>query len=170
MMEEKMQCSRCGTTEDAIFEDCCFDCWISRAKVAEAALAAKAPKPRIVLCGSSRFVEIMAVCAWLLERDEGVITNGLHLLPAWYPTAAESHLAEVEGCAARMDELHLRKIDQANAVFVVDYASYIGESTSREIEYAIAHGKPVRWFTSDPIGDRVREMIRQALAAGTEVR
>lgn len=39
-------------------------------------------KPKIVtLCGSSRFVGIMAVCAWLIERDEGAITMGLHLLP-----------------------------------------------------------------------------------------
>lgn len=37
---EKKQCGRCGTTEDAIFDGCCFDCWITRAKDAEAALAA----------------------------------------------------------------------------------------------------------------------------------
>jgi hypothetical protein len=40
-------------------------------------------KPKIVvLCGSSKFVDIMAVCAWLIERDEQAMTMGLHLLPS----------------------------------------------------------------------------------------
>lgn len=71
-------------------------------------------KPKIVvLCGSSRFVQYMAVCAWIIERDEKAIALGLHLLPAWYPNIPDHHLAEHEGCAAEMDELHLRKVDLA---------------------------------------------------------
>ena len=42
-----------------------------------------------------------------------------------------------------LDELHLRKIDLADAVFVVDPGGYIGESTTREIAYARSTGKPV---------------------------
>ena len=62
-------------------------------------------KPKvIVLCGSSRFADIMAVCAWILERDELAITMGLHLLPEWYG-APESHVAESEGCAKEMDTI-----------------------------------------------------------------
>jgi hypothetical protein len=116
----------------------------------------------IVMCGSSRFFEVMAVCAWLIERDETAITMGLHSLPAWYPTAAGDHLAEAEGCAERMDDLHLRKIDLADAVFVVDVGNYVGKSTRREINYAVAAGKDVRWYTSDPVGAEVQEMIQRA--------
>lgn len=102
----------------------------------------------IVLCGSSRFVEIMAVAAWILERDEGAITMGLHLLPNWYSTEPiPNHLAEHEGCAPHMDELHLRKIDLADEVFVINWDDYVGESTSREIAYAGKLDKPVRWIT-----------------------
>ncbi|MFA6054024.1 MAG: hypothetical protein WC769_01490 [Thermodesulfovibrionales bacterium] len=55
----------------------------------------------IVLCGSSKFCDIMAVCAWLLERNEKVITMGLHLLPFWYSEEKiPDHLAEHEGVAA----------------------------------------------------------------------
>ena len=43
----------------------------------------------------------------------------------------------------RLDELHLRKIDLADAVFVVDPGGYVGDSTTREIEYARSTGKPV---------------------------
>ncbi len=36
-------------------------------------------EPKIVaLCGSSWFVDIMAVCAWLIERDENAIAMSLH--------------------------------------------------------------------------------------------
>jgi hypothetical protein len=66
-------------------------------------------KPKIiVLCGSSRFVDIMAVCAWLIERDEKAIAMGLHLLPGWYSRERiPDHLAEHEGVVADMDALHL---------------------------------------------------------------
>lgn len=103
-------------------------------------------KPKVItMCGSSRFVDIMAVTAWLLERDEQVITMGLHLLPAWY-TDVEGHLAEHEGCAEEMDELHLRKIDLSDEIYVINYLGYIGDSTRREIAYAKEHNKKIRWL------------------------
>lgn len=120
--------------------------------------------PVITLCGSSRFVDVMAVCAWLLERDEGAIAMSLHLLPPWYNggNVPADHLAESEGVAANMDDLHLRKIDLSDAVFVVDVGNYIGESTMREVKYATAKGVPIRWFTDDPLGARVLAMLGAA--------
>lgn len=118
-------------------------------------------KPKIVtLCGSSKFVEIMAVCSWLIERDEKAITMSLHLLPFWYGDIPD-HIAEVEGVAKEMDELHLRKIDISDEVFVVNFDHYIGESTSREIEYTKERNKKIRWFTDDPIGEKVKEIIME---------
>ena len=118
-------------------------------------------KPKIVcLCGSSRFVDIMAVTAWLIERDEGKIAMGLHLLPQWYPDVPEHHLAEAEGVAEQMDELHLRKIDLADEIFVIDWGGYIGESTKREIEYAVANNVPIRYLTEEKVH---LDFIRDAL-------
>ena len=121
-------------------------------------------KPKVVvLCGSSRFVDIMAVCAWIIERDEGAISMGLHLLPGWYSMEnIPDHLAEHEGVADAMDELHLRKIDLADEVFVVDSGGYIGDSTFSEIHYARSFGKPIRTYSSDPIGEKVRELLASA--------
>lgn len=121
-------------------------------------------KPKIVvLCGSSRFVGIMAVAAWLIERDEKAITMGLHLLPGWYSAEPiPDHLAEHEGVADEMDDLHLRKIDLADEIFVVNYLGYVGKSTTREIEYAKSTGKNVRWFTNDNLGLRVEKVIEEA--------
>lgn len=118
--------------------------------------------PIVVMCGSSRYVDIMAVCAWYIERDEKKNTMGLHLLPEWYCKGnIPDHLAEHENCAAEMDELHLRKIDIADEVFVVNCNDYIGESTTREVRYAIDRNKKIRWFTHDEIGEKVRQAIKQ---------
>jgi hypothetical protein len=48
-----------------------------------------------------------------------------------------------------LDALHLRKIDLADRVLVVNPGGYIGESTSREIAYARATGKRVSF--TDPV-------------------
>jgi len=122
----------------------------------------KLPVAKVVtLCGSSRFVDIMAVCAWLMERDERVITMGLHFLPRWYCGGDRHHIAESEGVAMAMDELHLRKIDLSDEIFVVNWSDCIGNSTRREIEYAKEHDKPIRWFTHDPIGRRVKALMTE---------
>lgn len=119
-------------------------------------------KPKIIVfCGSSRFVQAMAVCMWLVERDEGAIAMGLHLLPEWYPNVPKDHLAEHEGVAEKMDQLHLRKIDLADEIFVVDMHNYWGESTQKEIDYAKNLNKPIRYFTEDPIGTVCYTMISE---------
>ena len=101
----------------------------------------------------------MAVCAWLIERDEQAIAMGLHLLPQWYPACPDNHLAEHEGVAKAMDELHLRKIDLSDEIFVVNYGEYIGDSTTNEIKYARENNKKIRWFSCDSIGKKVMNLI-----------
>ena len=98
----------------------------------------------ICLCGSSRFISEMAIIGWNLEKG-GAIVMGLHLLPSWY-MPVDSHAAEYEGVAEHFDRLHLRKIDLADRVFVVNKDGYIGESTRREIDYAKSLGKPIGYL------------------------
>ena len=120
-------------------------------------------KPKIVtLCGSSRFCDVMAVCAWIIERDEKAIAMGLHLLPYWY-TQVDSHLAEHEGVADAMDTLHLRKIDISDEIFVVNRDDYIGQSTAKEIAYAKEHNKTIRWYTHDSVGLLVEKIIQEVI-------
>jgi len=116
-------------------------------------------KPKIVtLCGSSRFCDVIAVCAWLIEQEEKAIAMGLHLLPFWYSTVPD-HLAEHEEVASEMDALHLRKIDISDEIFVVNVENYIGQSTAREIEYAIEQKKDIRYYLTDPVGKLVSKII-----------
>ena len=106
-------------------------------------------RPEIVcICGSSRFVDVVAVQAWEFEK-RGILTLGMHLLPSWY-NAPPDHAAEAEGVAAILDELHLRKIDMADRVFVVNVGGYIGERARFEIEYAQNLGKPVEYLEAPP--------------------
>jgi len=105
---------------------------------------------------------MMAVVAWLIERDEKKIVMSLHLLPWWYPNCPDDHLAEYEGVADEMDLLHMRKIDIADEIFVVNYDDYIGKSTLKEIEYSRAMAKKIRWFMQDEIGHQVTAMLKAA--------
>ncbi|GAH14575.1 unnamed protein product [marine sediment metagenome] len=82
----------------------------------------------------------------------------MHLLPQWYAKNIPDHLAEHEGVAEAMDELHLRKIDLADEIFVVNFKDYIGKSTRKEIHYTKKIGKKIRWFTHDEIGEKVSKI------------
>lgn len=99
----------------------------------------------ITLCGSSRFIEQFAIFAWELEKG-GAVVLSLHLLPADYAQGVEDHIAEAQGVAAQMDELHLRKIDLADRVIVMNVGGYYGDSTRREIAYAREHDKHVSFL------------------------
>jgi len=133
----------------------------------------------IVLCGSTRFIQQMAVCAWLLEKNEGAIVLSLHLLPSWYcDEHISDHLAEHEGVANAMDALHLEKIDMAwrldalgtyeAQVFVVNVNHYIGESTTRELAHAKKRGVMLRQYTDDPVGASVDKLMKAALERGNQ--
>ena len=119
----------------------------------------------VVICGSSRFVDVMSVISWWIERDEKAIVLGLHLLPKWY-FGAPDHVAEEEGVATQMDVIHLRKIEMADEVFVVDVDGYIGSSTKLEIEFAQSHGKRVRYLHCDPLGMRFDELFAKGRGGG----
>ena len=51
-----------------------------------------------------------------------------------------------EGIKEMLDDMHKRKIDMADEIFVINVGGYIGSSTQSEIEYATATGKPVNYL------------------------
>ena len=82
---------------------------------------------------------------WELEK-QGIITLGINILPDNYFAEGNSHGAEQEGVKEILDELHKRKIDLSDEVFVLNVDGYIGESTRNEINYAIETGRPVKYL------------------------
>lgn len=45
-----------------------------------------------------------------------------------------------------LDDMHKRKIDMADSIYVINVGGYIGESTKSEIEDAKAHDKKVEYL------------------------
>ena len=103
-------------------------------------------RPEIVcICGSMRFVDEMRAA----NRDltfAGVIV----VAPGDFRHAEDHEAGESLTDEQRtvLNTLHLRKIDLADRVLVVNPGGYVGESTSREIAYARATGKPISF--TDP--------------------
>lgn len=105
-------------------------------------------KPKIVcLCGSTRFWKTFQ------EKNLELTKEGCIVLSIGAATASDTeHLLQGVITAedkARFDELHLRKIDLADEVLVLNVGGYIGESTAKEIDYAKRKGKLV-FFLEDP--------------------
>lgn len=100
-------------------------------------------RPEVVcLCGSVRFALEMAVVTRELTLA-GVIVVAPGVLPGPAGDRPGDELTHDQQVA--LGELHLRKIDLADRVLVVNPGGYLGESTTREIAYARATGTPVSY-------------------------
>ncbi|MYR98065.1 MULTISPECIES: hypothetical protein [unclassified Streptomyces] len=104
-------------------------------------------RPEIVcICGSTRFAaEMLAANRDLTFAGVIVVAPGVFAHPGDRETGERITGEQKAALAA----LHLRKIDLADRVLVVNPGGYIGESTSREMAYARATGKPVSF--TDPV-------------------
>lgn len=104
--------------------------------------------PKIVcLCGSTRFKN-----QFELSNEAETLAGNIVLAPGCFKRSSpEAAAREIFlGCTteqkAALDELHKRKIDLSDEVFVLNVGGYIGESTLAEVRYAHARSKPVRWL------------------------
>lgn len=94
----------------------------------------------ITLCGSTRFKEaFMEVQKKLTLEGNIVISVGL------FGHSGDNEVWEGK-TKIMLDDMHKRKIDMADEIFVVNVGGYIGESTKSEIAYAESHGKKVRYL------------------------
>ena len=96
--------------------------------------------PVITLCGSTRIKDqFLEVQKRLTLEGNIVISVGLF---------GHSGDEEVwtEGTKEMLDNMHKRKIDMADAIYVINVGGYIGESTRSEIEYAQRNGKRVMYL------------------------
>jgi hypothetical protein len=103
----------------------------------------------ITLCGSTRFKdEFMEAQKRLTLEGDIVISVGL------FGHAGDKEVWEgmEEDTLTRtkemLDDMHKRKIDMADEIYVINVGGYIGSSTRSEIDYALAHGKGVRYLVS----------------------
>ena len=101
----------------------------------------------ITLCGSTKFKdEFIKAQKDLTLKGNIVISVGL------FGHSGDNEVWENmdEGTLTKtkemLDDMHKRKIDLADEIFVINVGGYIGESTKSEIEYAKSTGKKVNYL------------------------
>ena len=95
----------------------------------------------ITLCGSTKFKDqFMEVQKKLTLEGNIVISVGC------FGHAGDKFSDEQK---FMLDDMHKRKIDIADEIFVINVGGYIGESTKSEIEYAKKHCKNINYLVSN---------------------
>ena len=101
----------------------------------------------ITLCGSTKFKEdFLRIQKELTLKGNIVISVGL------FGHSGDNEVWESmdEGTLTRtkemLDDMHKRKIDMSDEIFVINVGGYIGDSTKSEIAYAESTGKIVNYL------------------------
>lgn len=103
--------------------------------------------PVITLCGSTRFKdEFMEAQKRLTLGGNIVISVGLFGHTGDQEVWENMDEGTLTDTKEMIDDMHKRKIDMADGIYVINVGGYIGESTSSEIEYAKKHGKMVTYL------------------------
>jgi len=96
----------------------------------------------VCLCGSTRFMDAFHEAGWQLTLEGHIV------LSVGVCKHAEHHGGEAlsQKVADQLDKLHLRKIDMADWVLILNVDGYIGESTKKELDYGIDNDKRVMFL------------------------
>lgn len=101
----------------------------------------------ITLCGSTRFKDAFFAAQKRLTLEGNIVISvglfGHSGDSEVWESMSEDTLTKTK---EMLDDMHKRKIDMADEIFVVNVGGYIGDSTRSEIEYAKAAGKPVLYL------------------------
>ena len=96
--------------------------------------------PVITLCGSTRFKE------QFLEAQKILTLAGNIVISVGLFGHSGNNEVWTEGTKEMLDDMHKRKIDMADGIYVINVDGYIGQSTRSEIEYARSQGKTVEYL------------------------
>ena len=94
----------------------------------------------VTLCGSTRFRD-----AFMEAQKRLTLAGNIVISVGLFGHAGDDEVW-TEGFKEMLDDMHKRKIDMADEIYVINVGGYVGESTRSEIEYAAATGKPVRYL------------------------
>lgn len=94
----------------------------------------------ITLCGSTKFKD-----EFLNEQKRLTLEGNIVISVGLFGHSGDTEVW-TEGTKEMLDDMHKRKIDMADEIFVINKNGYIGTSTKSEIEYAINTNKPVRYM------------------------
>jgi len=94
---------------------------------------------KITLCGSTKFKEHFEYWNKKLSLEGNIV----------YSVSCFRHSGDslTDKEKEILDEVHLKKIDNSDEIFVLDVDGYIGESTNNEILYAKTHNKKINFLS-----------------------
>lgn len=99
----------------------------------------------ITLCGSTKFKD-----EFLREQKRLSLEGNIVISVGMFGHSGDSEVW-ADGVKEMLDDMHKRKIDMADEIFVINKGGYIGSSTKSEIEYAKKTNKKVNYM--EPIKD-----------------
>lgn len=94
----------------------------------------------ITLCGSTKFKE-----EYLDAQKRLTLEGNIVISVGLFGHSGDNEVWS-EGTKAMLDDMHKRKIDMADEIFVINVGGHIGDSTRSEIEYAKSTGKGVKFL------------------------
>lgn len=94
----------------------------------------------ITLCGSTRFKD-----EFIKAQKDLTLAGNIVISVGLFGHSGDDEVW-TEGMKEMLDDMHKRKIDMADEIFVINVGGYIGSSTRSEIAYAEAHGIPVGYL------------------------
>ena len=96
----------------------------------------------ITLCGSTKFKD-----DFIREQKRLTLEGNIVISVGLFGLAGDNEVLD-HGVKEMLDDMHKRKIDMADEIFVINKNGYIGSSTKSEIQYAIDLRKPVKYMES----------------------
>jgi hypothetical protein len=96
----------------------------------------------ITLCGSTKFKD-----EFIAEQKRLTLEGNIVISVGLFGHSGDDEVW-TESTKPMLDDMHKRKIDLADEIFVINVGGYIGSSTRSEIDYAIETNKPVKYMVS----------------------
>ena len=93
----------------------------------------------ITLCGSTKYKEDF------LKVQKDLTLKGNIVLSVGLFSHSEEDILSQE-TKEMLNDIHKRKIDMSDEIFVINVNGYIGESTKSEIEYALKTNKKINYL------------------------
>lgn len=109
----------------------------------------------ITLCGSTRFKE-----AFMREQKRLTLEGNIVISVGLFGHSGDEEVWEdmeedtITQTKKMLDDMHKRKIDMADEIFVINEKGYIGDSTRSEIAYARETGKIVTYMNDCRSSDK----------------
>jgi hypothetical protein len=94
----------------------------------------------VTLCGSTKFKD-----QFIAEQKRLTLQGYIVISVGLFGHSGDDEVWS-EDTKIMLDDMHKRKIDMADEIFVINVGGYIGESTKSEIEYAIKTNKTVTYL------------------------